>query len=328
VSVDSVHTTGGRESVRDVLFDAERRLTAAGVPSPSVDAGQIVAFALGIPRNRLILQDSVDADQRVHIERLMTQRLSRVPLQHLLGTTGFRRVELAVGPGVFIPRPETELVTEAAIRELQAQPIGSRLAVDLCSGSGAIAVSLGMEVDHARVHAVEYSDDAIEWTRRNVRAHEDALAANGSRVDVVHDDAAHVADKDRPLARFIGQVAVVVSNPPYIPDAMIPREIEVRDHEPKMALYGGEDGLNVVRAVLKTAAILLAPGGLLVIEHADVQGIAAGMRGVPGVARAMAVDYEVAALTSLALGSPVWSEVTDRIDLNGLPRFTLARRAV
>ena len=327
MSFDSVHTTGGRESIRDVLFDAERRLTAAGVPSPSVDAGQIVAFALGIPRNRLILQDAVDSDQRVQIERLMTQRLSRVPLQHLLGSTGFRRIEVAVGPGVFIPRPETELVTEAAIRELQNQSIGSRVAVDLCSGSGAIAISLGMEVDNSRIHAVEFSPEAIDWTRRNVKTYEDALAANGSRVEVILDNAATVADRDQPLARLIGQVAVVVSNPPYIPDAMIPREIEVRDHEPKIALYGGEDGLDIVRSVLKTAAILLSPGGLLVIEHADVQGTDAGLRGVPGVAKAMTADYEVSAITGLALGTAVWTEVSDRIDLNGLPRFTIARRA-
>ncbi|MDO8732500.1 MAG: HemK/PrmC family methyltransferase [Actinomycetota bacterium] len=328
MSFDSVHTIGGRESIRDVLFDAERRLTNAGVPSPSVDAGQIVAFALGIPRNRLILQDGVDSDQRVQIEQLMTQRLSRVPLQHLLGSTGFRRIDVAVGPGVFIPRPETELVTEAAIRELQGQPIGSRIAVDLCSGSGAIAISLGMEVDNSRVHAVEVSDEAIIWTRRNVKAYEDALAANGSRVEIIHEDAATVADREQPLARLIGQVAVVVSNPPYIPDAMIPREIEVRDHEPKIALYGGEDGLDVVRAVLKTAAILLKPGGLLVVEHADVQGSDAAMRGVPGVAKAMTADYEVSAISGLALGTPVWTEVSDRIDLNGLPRFTIARRSI
>ncbi len=327
MSFDSVQTTGGRESIRDVLFDAERRLAAAGVPSPSVDAGQIVAFALGIQRNRLILQDAVDSDQRVQIERLMTQRLSRVPLQHLLGSTGFRRIEVAVGPGVFIPRPETELVTEAAIRELQSQPVGSRIAVDLCSGSGAIAISLGMEVDNSRVHAVELSSEALVWTRRNVDAYVDALASNGSRVEVIADDAATVADRDRPLSRLLGQVAVVVSNPPYIPDAMIPREIEVRDHEPKIALYGGEDGLDIVRDVLKTAAILLSPGGLLVIEHADVQGADAGLHGVPGVAKAMTADYEVSAITGLTLGTPVWTEVSDRIDLNGLPRFTIARRA-
>lgn len=326
MSVDIERTQGGRSTVRDMLFDAERRLKAVGIPSPAADAAWIISHALGIPRNRLILQDDISDEQRVHVEQLLTQRLSRVPLQHLLGSTGFRRIDLEVGPGVFIPRPETELVAEAAIRELRDQPVGSRIAVDLCAGSGAIAISLGLEVDNSRIHAVEFSDDAIHWTQRNVKSHEDVLSAVGSRVDVIHDDAEHVADAGRALARLAGQVAVVVSNPPYIPDAMIPREVEVRDHEPKMALYGGEDGLNVVRGVLRTAAMLLVPGGLLVIEHADVQGTDAGMRGVPGITKAYNADFEIASLTEIAVGTPVYTEVSDRIDLNGLPRFTIARR--
>jgi methylase of polypeptide subunit release factors len=128
------------------------------------------------------------------------------------------------------------------------------------------------------------------------------------------------------LARFAGQVSVVVTNPPYIPAGMIPREPEVRDHEPRMALYGGDDGLDVVRGVLRTAAILLKPGGLLVVEHADVQGPDAGMSGVPGVARAMTADHIVAAHSHTAAGAPVWTDVVDRIDFNRLPRFTICRR--
>jgi len=321
------HTIGGRTSVRDVLFDAEHRLAAVGIPSPSVDAAEIVAYALGTTRSRLFLQDAVTAEQRVRVEQLLTRRLSRVPLQHLLGTVGFRRIELSVGPGVFIPRPETELITEAGIRELAARPTGERVAVDLCSGSGAIAVSLGVEADGASVHAVELSDDAVGWTRRNVDAHRDQLAARGSTVDVVHHDATSVADPGAPLHGLAGRVAVVVSNPPYIPDQMIPREPEVRDHEPRMALYGGDDGLDVVHGVLRTAAILLRPGGLVVIEHADVQGTAAGDHGVPGAAASLRADADLAALTGLAIGDAVFVDVSDRIDLNGLPRFTLARRA-
>ena len=118
------HTIGGRVTVRDVLFDAEHRLKAVGIPSPSVDAAQIVAYALGTTRNRLFLQEAMTADQRVRVEQLLTKRLSRVPLQHLLGSTGFRHIEVQVGPGVFIPRPETELLTEAGIRELALQPAG------------------------------------------------------------------------------------------------------------------------------------------------------------------------------------------------------------
>lgn len=321
------YTIGGRVSVRDVLFDAERRLTAVGVPSPSADASQIVAHALGTTRNRMFLQDPVTDEQKVRIEQLLTRRLSRVPLQHLLGTAAFRRIEVEVGPGVFIPRPETELVAEAAMRVLAEQVVGQRIAVDLCSGSGAIAISLGTEVSGSRIQAVELSDEAVEWTRRNVTAYETTLIERGSRVEVVHHDATTVADPGGPLARLAGQVAVVVSNPPYIPAQMIPREPEVRDHEPKVALYGGDDGLDVVRGVLHTAAILLRPGGLVVIEHADVQGPGAGAAGVPGVTRMAVADAVLADRLKVAIGTPLFTEINDRIDLNGLPRFTLARRA-
>lgn len=319
-------TIGGRESVRDVLFDAERRLGAVGVPSPSVDASEIVAYVMGTTRTRLFLQDGMSPEQRVRVEQLLARRLSRVPLQHLLGTAAFRRIEVEVGPGVFIPRPETELVTEAGLRDLAARPMGERIAVDLCSGSGAIAISLGVEVSGSRVHAVELSDDAIDWTRRNVAGHEESLSAQGSKVDVHHCDATTVADPGQPLARLAGQVAVVVTNPPYIPDQMIPREPEVKDHEPAMALYGGKDGLDVVRGVVRTAAVLLRPGGLLVIEHADVQGVAAGASGVPGVVGSWRTDVELASMANIPAGQAVFEQVTDRIDLNGLPRFTLARK--
>ncbi len=320
------HTIGGRVTVRDVLFDAEHRLSAVRVPSPSVDAAEIVAFALGTSRNRLFLQEEVTPEQKVRIEQLLTRRLSRVPLQHIIGTVGFRRIELQVGPGVFIPRPETELVTEAGLRELSAQPDDRRIAVDLCSGSGAIAISLATEVPGSHVHAVELSGEAVEWTRRNVAAYAEQLAAVGSTVEVIHADATTVADVGQPLAGLAGKVAVVVTNPPYVPDQMVPREPEVRDHEPRMALYGGEDGLDVVRGVLRTTAILLRPGGLVAIEHADVQGAAAGPSGVPGVAQAMAADTDFAERLGVREGDPVFCSVTDRIDLNGLPRFTLARR--
>ena len=321
-------TIGGRVTVRDMLVDAERRLSAVGISSPPVDAAEIMAFALGTTRNRLFLQDEVTPEQRVHIEQLLTRLISRTPLQHLLGSTGFRHIEVEVGPGVFIPRPETELVTEAAIRELAVQPVGERIAVDLCAGSGAIAISLGLEVEGSRIHAVELSDDAIGWTRRNVDAYQARLSAVGSGVDVIHDDVAVVADHGHSLSRLAGRVAVVIANPPYIPDHMIPREPEVRDHEPAMALYGGDDGLDVVRALLRTAAVLMRPGGLLVIEHADVQGLAAGARGVPGVVSAMTVDPLLSGLVNLPVGAKVFRSVTDRIDLNGLPRFTLARRVL
>lgn len=319
-------TLGSRNTVRDVLFDAERRLAAVGVPSPGVDAGEIVAFVLGTRRSRLFLSDPIDGDARLRVEQLLAKRLSRVPLQHLLGTQPFRRMEVLVGPGVFIPRPETELVAEAAIRELSEQPQGGRIAVDLCTGSGAIALSLALEAGMARVHAVELSPEAIEWARRNIDVNEQALVDAGSRVELIEADATRVAEPGQPLARLAGSVAVVVTNPPYVPDDMVPREPEVRNHDPKMALYGGPDGMDVVRGLLRTAAILLKPGGLLVVEHADTQGTDAGPLGLPGLAKAMVADHDLAVTADIPLGTAVWTDVVDRIDLTGRPRFTLARR--
>lgn len=317
-------TRGGRLSVRDVLVDAERRLTSAGIASPSVDSSSIMAFVLGTTRGRLILQDHLTDEQRLRVEQLISRRLTRVPLQYLLGTAGFRRMEIEVGPGVFIPRPETELVAEAAIRELQSVPAAQRVAVDMCAGSGAIALSMATEADGVRAFAVELSESALVWTRRNIASQQSALAARGSSVAVVEHDAVTVAEG--PLAALAGQVAVVVSNPPYIPDAMVPREPEVRDYEPHAALFGGQDGMDVVRGILRSSAILLRPGGLLVLEHADVQGTDAGASGVPGLLRAMVIEEALAAPSGLPAGSPAWTGIQDRTDLNARPRFTLARK--
>jgi len=319
-------TGGGRATVRDVLVDAERRLTAAGVPSPSVDSSSIVAFVLQTPRSRLFLHDPVGDDQRVRIEHLVSRRLSRVPLQYLLGSAGFRRLELEVGPGVFIPRPETELVVEAALREVRQVPAGERTIVDLCAGSGAIALSLATEAEGVQAFAVELSEQALPWTMRNAGAQQGAIDAVGSAVTIVAGDVRSVADAAGPLASLAGRVAVVASNPPYIPDAMVPREPEVRDHEPPLALFGGPDGLDLVRGIVRTALILLRPGGLLVMEHADVQGADAGERGVPGLLKGQEIDEELAGITGLRAGDAAWTSIQDRIDLNGLPRFTMARK--
>ena len=315
-------TLGSRTTVRDVLVDAEWRLQRAGVPSPAVDAAEIVALVLQVPRTRLFLLDDISDDQKVRIEQLLALRLSRVPLQHIMGTAAFRHLELEVGPGVFIPRPETELVTEAALRALLGSD--SRVAVDLCSGSGAIAIALATECPGSQVHAIELDDEAVVWTRRNVAAHAEQLRAVASVVTVHHADAMSVADDGGALERLRGTVAVVASNPPYIPSSMVPREPEVRDHEPPVALYGGIDGLDVVRGVVRTAALLLRPGGLVVIEHADVQGPGAG--GVPSVVESLVADEEMSRASGGVAGGPAFEAVVDRIDLNGLPRFTIAHR--
>lgn len=308
-------------TVRDVLVDAERRLTAAGVPSAAADATLIVSFVLERPKAALYLHDEIPAEQRIRIERMITQRSSRIPVQHLLGRAPFRHLELVVGPGVFIPRPETELVAEAVIHSAAGGVV-----VDLCSGSGAVALAIAMEAGGVDVHAVELSPDAFPWLERNVSAYADRIATANSRIATYLADACTAADPGHPLARLAGTVDAVVSNPPYIPDAMVPRDPEVRDHEPHMALFAGPDGLDVVRGITRTAAILLKPGGVLVIEHADVQGADAGERGVPGLLLGMVADDATATHVDLPRGTQMWVDVNDRPDLNGLPRFTMARK--
>jgi release factor glutamine methyltransferase len=316
---------GGTRSTRDVLYDAQRRLTAAGVPSPKADADWLMSWVLDVPRNRLILQDELTSQQRMAFEKALARRLSRVPLQHIVGRAAFRRIDLGVGPGVFIPRPETEVVTEAAIRH--ARQVDAPVVVDLCAGSGAIGLSVAIEVPGARVRLVEVGDEAIEWTRRNVAEHERRLVECGSVVEVIHADAGVVADPGGALVDLVGAVDVVVSNPPYIPDSMVPREVEVRDHDPALALFGGASGMDVIERVLRTAALLLRPGGMLVVEHADVQGPDAIDGGVVGLVRSMILDEQLASMVPGRPGVALFESATDRLDLAGLPRFTMATRS-
>ncbi|MFW3172890.1 peptide chain release factor N(5)-glutamine methyltransferase [Geodermatophilus sp. CPCC 206100] len=278
------------------MADAARRLAEAGVASPRVDAELLLAHVLDVPRARLLTLADVPGDPAARFADLLDQRAGRVPLQHLTGRAPFRHLELAVGPGVFVPRPETELLVEWALARLAdgAAPV----VVDLGAGSGAIALSLAHEHPGARVTAVERDDGAIEWTRHNAAVR---TAAGDTPVEVLAGD---MTDRQL-LTALDGTVDLVVSNPPYVPDgARVPRE--VADHDPPMALWGGPDGLDVVRGLLHTAARLLRPGGHLGIEHADQQG---------------------AALPALVRGHGGFTDVADHSDLAGRPRFTTARRA-
>ena len=301
---------GGWVSLRDAIADGQRRLAAAGVPSPDTDAILLAAHVMGVPRGRLLLHDPMDSEQRTAYERLLTRRVARVPLQHLLGSAPFRTLELQVGPGVFIPRPETELVAQAGIDALRALPAAERHAVDLCTGSGAVALALAVEAAPVHVTAMEVDETAVEWTRRNADALAPDIEAAGSRVDVVQADARTCASDAGALANLRGSVAVVTMNPPYVPSGANVRDPEVRDHDPALALYGGEDGLDVIRGAVDTAALLLQPGGLVVIEHSDEQGGEAEA-GVP----------------ALLLADGRWRDVTDHRDLARKPRFTTATRA-
>ena len=301
----------GWVSLRDAIADGQRRLASAGVPSPDTDAMLLAAHVKGVPRGRLLLHDRMDSTERTAYERLLTKRMARIPLQHLVGSAAFRNLELAVGPGVFIPRPETELVAQAGIDALRALPPGERRAVDLCTGSGAVAFALATEAAPAHVTAVEVDDAAFVWTRRNADALLEEVSALGSRVDIVQADARTCAVDGGPLASLRSSVAVVTMNPPYVPSGASVRDPEVRDHDPALALYGGIDGLEVIRGALDTAALLLQPGGLLVIEHSDEQGDEAE-EGVP----------------ALLLADGRWRDVADHRDLARKPRFTTATRAM
>lgn len=218
------------------------QLAAAGVPSPDADAAALIAFVAG----HRGLDPALSPPQRAQLEELVGQRCARIPLQHLTGVAGFRYLDISVGPGVFIPRPETEVLVDLALTE----PFEA--AVDLCTGSGAIALALATETG-ARVVAVEKDPAALTWARRNL----------GDRVELL---AADVCQR-LPLE----PVDLVVSNPPYIPDAMVPRDPEVARHDPKVALFGGPDGLDVVRAVVQRARELLMPAGRVLIEHGEFQ---------------------------------------------------------
>jgi release factor glutamine methyltransferase len=290
---------------------AGARLAAAGVPSPSVDAELLAAHVLGLGRGELVAAlrrgAVLSVDQVVAVDRLLARRCGREPLQHLTGRAPFRRIELLVGPGVFVPRPETEVLVEAAVAELLDSHDGPALVVDLCTGSGAIALAVADEVPQAQVVALERESAALAWARRNV-----AVQAAGGGVELRAGDVTEAIAPGGVLADLVGRVDVVVANPPYIPDGAVPREVEVARHDPAAALFGGgDDGLDVPRAVVVTAAALLRPGGLLLMEHGEPQG--AQTRALLGDGDADSDDGG-------------WHEVSTLVDLTGRDRVLRARR--
>jgi release factor glutamine methyltransferase len=273
------------------VAQATQRLADAGVPSPRFDAEELAAHVHGVKRSQLHTVPDADFDARYW--EAIARREAREPLQHITGRAFFRYLELHVGPGVFVPRPETESVVGWAIDAVRAMDVVEPLIVDLCTGSGAIALALAQEVPRSRVHAVELSEEALEYARKNVE---------GSRVVLHHGDALTA------LPELDGQVDLVVSNPPYIPltewEYVAP---EARDHDPELALFSGQDGLDTIRGIERTAHRLLRPGGLVVIEHADTQG------------------GQVPWIFTEEKG---WADAADHPDLNNRPRFATARRAM
>ena len=282
-------------SARDLLSKASVTLAAAGVESPEVDARQLLAHAMGIEPSRLLLDPVASPEAGARFAELVHRRARREPLQHLTGFAHFRHLELSVGPGVFVPRPETEVMTGWAIDRLREITASSSepFAVDLCSGSGAIAAALATEAPGARVVAVERSAEAAAYARTN-------LAGTGA--DLV------IADMAEAPAEWNGTVDLVIANPPYIPlDAFATVAPEARDHDPTEALFSGRDGLAAIGELVGIAARLLADSGLLCFEHADLQGESA---------------------PAVVVASGNFHTVRDHRDLTCRPRFvTAVRRA-
>lgn len=276
------------------LREAAAILARAGVPSPAVDAELLAAHLLRESRGRIKALAFTDAPVPPGYAELVAERAARIPLQHLTGTASFRYLELMVGPGVFVPRPETETVAQLAVDAARRAAAGGKVpvkAVDLGTGSGAIAASLATEVPEAEVHAVELSPLALAWARLNLEP---------LGVHLVH------GDLRTALAEHDGTFDVVVSNPPYVPPDAVPNEPEAAEHDPAMALYGGgRDGLDLPLAAARSAARLLNPSGYFVMEHAEVQA------------------ERIAALLA---AQPCWQDVATHSDLNGRPRATSAVR--
>ena len=291
-------------SVGELVDRAQDTLHAAGVPSARHDAEVLLGYVLGRDRNRLDPTTPVAVEIAARFEVLVSRRAAREPLQHLTGTTGFRYLDLQVGPGVFTPRPETEVMTGDAIEEVRsraalgAEPVR---VVDLCAGSGAVGLAIVSEAAGAVVTAVELSPEACAYALRNA----DAVLGDGHarrRYELRQGD---IADRST-VGDLAGRVHVVVANPPYIPlmayESVAP---EARDFDPPIALWSGDDGLDAIAVVADVASRLLVDDGLVVCEHADAQG-------------------ESAPAVFAATGT--WAALRDHRDLAGRPRYVSARR--
>lgn len=280
-------------AVRDYIRWATDLLAQAGVPSPEHDAWALLEHASGLSVAQLMaLQAECPGNvpgAEVFEENFVVRRAAREPLQHIIGRAYFRHLSLEVGPGVFVPRPETEVVAEAALVAARGVTGRPAVVVDLGTGSGAIALSVAEEVPTSQVHAVEADPAAHAWATKNCA---------GTSVDL------RLGDMATAFADLDGTVDVVVSNPPYIPVGAVIRDPEVAAHDPALALWSGADGLDAIRVVESVAARLLRDGGTVVVEHADVQGSSA-----PAVFDA----------------SRRWLDVRDHRDFAGRDRYLTAR---
>jgi release factor glutamine methyltransferase len=274
--------------LRCAIESATTLLADAGIDSARYEAEELAAHLTGTERGRLPLIDSPDDTFFDRYYAAIAARSRRVPLQHITGTAAFGPLRLLVGPGVFIPRPETEAILEwATAQHLPEAPV----IVDLCTGSGALAIALAQHWPEARLLGIDDSDAALEYARKN---------SAGTKVELLH------ADVTKPglLTDLDGQVDLVVANPPYVPDGA-PVEPEVSHYDPSHAVFGGADGMTVINAIVRLAGRLLRPGGFFAVEHDDT----------------------TSSLTcELISGTELFDDVVAQTDLTGRPRFVTARR--
>lgn len=281
-----------RLSLRRAIDDAAATLDQAGIDCARWDAEQLAAHLAGTDRGRLALLGSPSEDFLERYHDVIAARARRVPLQHLVGTAAFGPVTLHVGPGVFIPRPETEAMLEWAMaQQLPPQPV----IVDLCTGSGALAVALAHHRPAARVIAIDNSEAALEYARRNLR---------GKAIELLRADVAELAADPGLLTELNGRVDMIVANPPYVPDDAV-LDPEVAQHDPPQAVFGGPDGLAVIAPVVRLAARLLRLGAVIGVEHDDTTS---------------------ASTVGLFHRAGVFDDVQARHDLTGRPRYVTARR--
>ena len=278
--------------LRDAIDSAAVVFADAGIDSARYDAEELAAHAAGTDRGRLTLLDAPGDDFFARYRDLVSARRSRIPLQHLIGSAAFGPVTLQVGPGVFVPRPETEAMLEWALRHAAAHQLPDRpVIVDACTGSGALAIALAHGIADARVIALDDCESALRYARRNCA---------GTPVEVIR------ADATAPglLPELDGAVDLLVSNPPYVPDGA-QLDPEVAQHDPEHALFGGPDGMSVITPLAKLAARLLRPGGRFAVEHDDTTA---------------------ATTVHTVRGTGYFDDVVSRTDLTGRSRFVTAVR--
>ncbi|MBM4478447.1 peptide chain release factor N(5)-glutamine methyltransferase [Prescottella equi] len=286
-----------RQPIRLAIIEAAAELERAGVPSARVDAELLAAHVLGVERTRLGLVPLVDPSVIEEYRELVARRVQRIPLQHITGSTAMGNVSLEVGPGVFVPRPETELLLAWALAHLEASGLRAPVVLDLCTGTGALALAIAHARPDAVVHAVELQPQALAWARRNADRRRDA---GDTPINLVQGD---VTDRAL-LTELEGGVDLVVSNPPYIPEGAV-LDPEVADHDPHTALFGGADGLSVIKPMINNIARWLRIGGAVGIEHDDTNG-----------------DQ----VAELFRARRVFDRVAEHPDLAGRPRFVVAHR--